>query len=86
MSFKLQVQNMKKVYQIPEVQTVYEHGVSVRKHLFDLIDQVKSSTLCDDEFKLKTLLPYLYDSKTLNRYSLYHDIGKSVCFTKDEAG
>ena len=86
MSFKLQVQNMKKVYQIPGVQTVYDHGISVRKHLFDLIEKVQNSHPDDDEFKLQALLPYLYDRKTLSRYSLYHDIGKSVCFTKDEAG
>lgn len=86
MSFKLHVQNMKKVYQIEGFQSVYDHGVSVYNHLLRLIEQVKNSTPSDDEFKLKALLHYLYDNKTLRRYSIYHDIGKSVCITKDEFG
>lgn len=86
MSFKNQVRKMKQVEQIQGIQSVYDHGVQVRHHLFNLIAKVKKSTEGQDEFKLKPLLPYLYDIKILSRYTLYHDIGKSECFTKDEKG
>ncbi len=87
------IKDMKRTYQIPGKQTVWEHGVLVREYLFSLIDFLEGkepnlkliypSWVIDyKEFLQKTLLP----KKILSRYSLYHDCGKPYVVTKDEYG
>ena len=77
-----------------ESQSVYEHGESVRNHLFDLLDHLRSGSSLKYEWKLPQ---WLYDNKDkilnslpsdyiLSNYTLYHDCGKPFCFYKDESG
>ena len=75
-------------------QSVYEHGVSVKNYLFDLLDHLRKGT----PLKYKWCLPdWLYENKdmilkslpndwTLKLYTEFHDCGKPYCLTIDENG
>ena len=86
MNFKELENKMKTMYQIPNKQTIWEHGESVKGHLQEIISQLNTASCSAKIAILKPLAPFLYDAETLNRYALYHDIGKVVVFTKDECG
>lgn len=69
-------------------QSVYQHGMSVGKYLFELIDHLKSdSTLPEGKWRLpdwlttyKTeILANLHDESKMQLYTLYHDCGKPFC-------
>lgn len=74
-------------------QSVYQHGVSVYKHLQQLIAHIKNDEDLID-WKIPTwLLKYgkqivdnLHQDEDLSLYCLYHDCGKPFCKTIDENG
>lgn len=84
---------MKSTDQIPGKQTVWEHGISVRSHLLDLIQTLTNPSYTP---KYHWQIPpifnqinwgqYLYDKPILARYALFHDIGKPWVVTQDEYG
>jgi len=75
-------------------QTIYDHGVSVKNHLFDLLDHLRD----DKKLKYDWKLPqWVYDNKDfilsnilsddiLETYTLYHDCGKPYCIETDSEG
>lgn len=81
---------MKNTYQ--GKQTIYEHGESVRDHLFDLLDHLRLGTPLKYEWKIPkwafsiALLEKLLDDETLRLYTLYHDCGKPDCRQVDPDG
>jgi hypothetical protein len=74
--------------------SVYEHGVSVKNYLFDLINHLRDKTPLNYEWKLpdwiyvnsEFILFQLPDDKTLELYTIYHDCGKWACLEVDEGG
>lgn len=74
-------------------QSILDHGISVRNHLFDLIDHLKGNNL-KYEWKLPTWLlenkklfiDSLLDDDTLELYTIYHDCGKPFCIQIDTNG
>ena len=74
--------------------SVYEHGISVRNYLFDLINHLRNKTPLKYEWCLPNwisdnsdfLLQELPDDKILELYTLYHDIGKPFCLELDDNG
>lgn len=86
MNFNELENKMKTMYQIPNKQTIWEHGISVSNHLQEIITKLFNNDNSADFAVLKPLLPFLYDQETLNRYTIYHDIGKVLVFTKDDCG
>jgi len=82
MNFKECYRKMSKTYQVEGRQTVLEHGLDVSRVLKNLIHDVRTK----NDHDLNDLIPFLYDEKTLEKYAKFHDIGKVVCFSKDEKG
>lgn len=76
-----------------DTQSIYEHGVSVRDHLFQLIHYLETGEL-QGEWRLpnwiqeyrQELLQSLCDRDTIAEYALFHDCGKPYCLTIDENG
>jgi len=74
--------------------SVYEHGVSVKNYLFDLINHLRNETPLKYEWRLPDwiyensnfILSQLPDDKTLELYTVYHDIGKPFCLYIDDDG
>jgi hypothetical protein len=74
-------------------QSVYEHGVSVRDHVFQLIDYLKTGTIKNDWRLPDWLTQYksqIFESlcplNIIEEYTIYHDCGKPYCITIDKAG
>jgi hypothetical protein len=88
------IEDMQKCYQIPGKQTVWQHGESVRDQLMSLYDY------CKDDNQLDAKLPkpewltknreligrMLYPRDVLERYALFHDLGKPYCQVQDPDG
>jgi len=74
--------------------SVYEHGVSVKNYLFDLVNHLRNETPLKYEWRLPDwiyknsnfILSQLPDDKTLELYTVYHDIGKPFCLYVDDKG
>lgn len=74
-------------------QTIFEHGLSVRDHLTDLIDHLRSDVPLPG-WKLpdwlytyrKQILSRLLPDNILEEYALFHDCGKPFCKQIDENG
>ena len=74
-------------------QTIYEHGISVRDHVFQIINYIKTSTI-DGEWKLPSwlienkekILSKLLSENIIEIYTLFHDVGKPYCKITDENG
>lgn len=74
-------------------QTIYQHGVSVKEHLFDLINLLKTGK-SEREFKLpdwffnykNEILSELLPESDLALYTVFHDCGKPYCRTVDKDG
>lgn len=74
--------------------SVYEHGISVKNYLFDLIDHLRLDTKLKYEWKLPSwvydhrefILDNLLDDNTLELYTTMHDCGKPFCLTIDQDG
>lgn len=76
-----------------EEQSVYQHGVSVKEHVQDLIYHLDSN-LPSTNWKLpdwiylyrNDIISNLHDEDTISKYTVFHDCGKFFCKTIDEAG
>lgn len=74
-------------------QSVYQHGESVRDHIFQLIDFLQTGTI-DDGWKLPEWMSEyraqiqqrLLPKNIIEQYTLFHDCGKPYCLTIDENG
>jgi HD domain len=80
---------MKSTYQIPGKQTVWEHGISVKDHTFDLVNHLRHGTPLKYQWRLPDWILPLKD-KILSRlapdsdlylYTVFHDCGKPKCST-----
>lgn len=76
-----------------ETQSVYQHGVSVKEHMFELIDMLRNNKLLEN-WKLpewlfayrEQILSQLLPDAIIEEYTLYHDCGKPYCLTYDQDG
>jgi hypothetical protein len=74
-------------------QSVYQHGVSVKEHIFELIAFLKTGQISDG-WKLPTwmheyreqILASLLPDEIIETYTVFHDCGKPYCLTIDEEG
>lgn len=72
---------------------VYQHGISVKDYLKDLLEYLKTGN-CQKEWKLpkwvnlysQELLQNILPWETLENYTVFHDCGKVFCRTIDEYG
>ena len=88
------IEDMKKCYQIPDKQTVWEHGESVQRNLNTILDfLLENKSLppgwiipCWLTDSKDIIVSFLYSREILNQYSLFHDLGKPYCQIRDEAG
>lgn len=75
-------------------QSVLDHGISVKKYLFDLINHLRFNTPLKYDWRLDDwlisnkdlILSSLPDDETLDLYTTYHDCGKPFCRIVDEDG
>lgn len=76
-----------------DVQSVYEHGVSVKEHIFELTVFLRTGRI-DDGWRLpnwmheyrEQLYASLLPIETIDAYAVFHDCGKPYCLTIDEQG
>lgn len=74
-------------------QSVYEHGLSVKEHTFQLIEFLKTGQI-SGEWRLpdwlstysQQLLSVLLSRDIIEEYTIYHDCGKPYCKSVDENG
>jgi hypothetical protein len=87
---------------IPNVQTIYEHCVSVTDYITDLLNHVFFNNLLKYTWKISDIMNdntiNILKSKLLDEnnsitklnsileYSMYHDCGKPFCISVDEKG
>lgn len=74
-------------------QSVFQHGISVQEHVFDLIDQIKYDHDLKNwcipkciESHGKQIVTNLHETDVIAHYTLYHDCGKPYCRVEDESG
>ena len=74
-------------------QTVYQHGVSVKQHLAELIDALERLELLPNWKLPSYLLDYkeqilsnLHSEEVVSAYTVYHDCGKPFCREMDAEG
>lgn len=83
---------MEKCQQTP-TQSVLQHGLSVKNHVFQLIDYLKTEHIVG-EWKLPDWLTQyrhhlkdkLLSLNIIEEYTTYHDCGKPYCITTDNDG
>lgn len=76
-----------------EGQSVYQHGVSVKEHTFQLIDYLKTGQITGDwrlpdwlsEYS-QQILSVLLPQDIIEEYTVFHDCGKPYCKSIDENG
>jgi hypothetical protein len=76
-----------------ETQSVYEHGISVKEHIFQLIKYLKTGQISNN-WRLPDWLPEyrgqllvaLLPEDIIEEYTTYHDCGKPYCRLVDENG
>lgn len=76
-----------------ETQSVYQHGCSVKEHIFDLISYLKTGKI-DEGWRLpiwmeeyrEQLLSALLPEDVIEEYTIFHDCGKPYCLCIDENG
>ena len=76
-----------------DTQSVYQHGVSVRDHLLQLIHYLDSGEI-SGEWKLPDWIKHyqlqiksaLLPKEVIEEYAVFHDCGKPYCLTLDEQG
>jgi len=74
-------------------QSVYEHGISVKEHTFQLIDYLKTGEI-SGVWKLpdwlskyrQQIFSALLSRDIIEEYTIFHDCGKPYCRTLDENG
>lgn len=84
------IKAMKTTEQIPGKQTVLQHGLSVRKKLDSIIKSLDKEGALEEQWTPSWLVKYhkeikenILSTKTLRRYTLWHDLGKPFCFKKE---
>ena len=88
------IEDMKSCYQIPNKQTVWEHGESVRENLLKIYDFCSEGKDLPIHWPIpdwlnshkKSIRQVLYSKELLGRYALFHDLGKPYCSEKDPDG
>ncbi len=86
---KYYINKMKTCYQIPNIQTVYDHCCDVANTYTTFITDLKHNdegSLFKDFYELTGLQEYIYPEKIMIRYLKYHDIGKPLVVEQDEFG
>jgi len=76
-----------------ETQSVYQHGVSVKEHIFELISFLKTGRI-DAGWRLPSwmnecrgqILASLLPESVIEEYAIFHDCGKPYCLSVDEMG
>lgn len=76
-----------------DTQSVYQHGLSVKEHIFDLISFLKTNHI-GQGWRLPTwmseyreqLLAALLSEDIIEEYTIFHDCGKPYCLAIDEMG
>lgn len=74
-------------------QSVYDHGVSVKEHTFQLVEFLKTGVISGD-WRLPTwlseyrsqILSVLLPQDIIEEYTIFHDCGKPYCKSVDENG
>ena len=74
-------------------QSVYEHGVSVKEHIFELFSFLKTGHI-DEGWRLpdwmheyrEQILASLLPEDIISAYAVFHDCGKPYCLEIDEQG
>ena len=74
-------------------QSVYQHGVSVKEHIFELISFLKTGQIGEGwrlpdwmtEYR-EQLSASLLPERIIKAYAVFHDCGKPYCITIDEMG
>ena len=87
------VHDMNNCFQF-ETQNILDHGISVKNYAFDLLAHLREGTPLKNEWKLPAwvyehkdlILSSLTDDYTLEKYLIFHDLGKPYCRTVDENG
>lgn len=76
-----------------DTQSVYQHGISVRDHLFELIDFLEIGKITEQWKLPEWLTTYrsqiknsLLSKEIISEYAIFHDCGKPYCLTIDELG
>jgi hypothetical protein len=76
-----------------ESQSVYQHGVSVKEHMFQLIEYLETNQISGawrlpawlSEYRHQ-ILGKLLSKEIIEEYTTFHDCGKPYCLTFDENG
>ena len=76
-----------------DTQSVYEHGVSVKEHIFELISFLRTGQIGEgwklpdwmSEYR-EQLLASLLPDDIIKAYTVFHDCGKPYCLTIDDNG
>lgn len=76
-----------------ESQSVYQHGVSVKEHIFELISFLKTGQIGEgwklppwmSEYR-EQLLTSLFPENIIKEYAIFHDCSKPYCLFLDEEG
>lgn len=76
-----------------KAESVYQHGISVRDHLFQLIHSLRNNSPLSDwklpnwlwKYRLQ-IINNLMPDDILEEYTIYHDCGKVYCKTIDKSG
>lgn len=76
-----------------DTQSVYQHGISVKEHIFELISFLKTGQIAEG-WRLPTwmhdyriyLLNYILSEDIIEEYTIFHDCSKPYCLTIDEFG
>lgn len=87
------IKDMQECQQTPG-QSVYEHGLSVRNYLFDLLEHLETGSPLKYTWKIPAwvyenkefILSKMCDVFTLEEYTRFHDCGKPYCKTIDTEG
>ena len=74
-------------------QSVYQHGVSVRDHIFQLIDYLDTGAIGDgwklpdwmSDYRIQ-IKSRLLPKEIIDQYAVFHDCGKPYCITLDRCG
>lgn len=92
------VYNMRSTDQIPGIQSVWDHGLSVAYHYRLLIadlnkiardEDVDDSIFIPDALRQNSkfiLSKINLQARVMQKYLVYHDMGKPICCSKDEFG
>lgn len=75
-------------------QSLFQHGMSVKNYLFDLLNHLRTGSKLKYEWLIPDsiyenkdiILSSLPDDYTLKLYTIFHDCGKWKCLSIDETG